>query len=113
MRQVCEGGLRDLGGMKRETLRSPMSMPSLSNSPWILGAPQDGLALAIWRMSALVCGGDLVLRWRAPTRLPTPKQAEASPVPADDGVWFDDDQRVRPARPEMGEYDPEGAVTLA
>jgi hypothetical protein len=42
-----EGGLRALGGMKRETLRSPMSMPSLSNSPWILGAPHDVLALAI------------------------------------------------------------------
>jgi hypothetical protein len=26
-------GMRVLGGMKRETLRSPMSMPSLSNSP--------------------------------------------------------------------------------
>jgi hypothetical protein len=31
-------------------LRSPMSMPSLSNSPWILGAPQPTLASAIWRM---------------------------------------------------------------
>ena len=47
VRQVCEGDLRALGGMKRETPRSPMSMPSLSNSPWILGAPQDVLALAI------------------------------------------------------------------
>jgi hypothetical protein len=44
------------GGMKRETLRSPTSMPSLSNSPWILGAPQNGLAMAIWRMSVLVSG---------------------------------------------------------
>jgi hypothetical protein len=33
VRQVCEGGLRAVGGMKRETLRSPISMPSLSNSP--------------------------------------------------------------------------------
>ena len=45
--------LPGLGGMKRETLRSPMSMPSLSNSPWILGAPQALLAVAIWRMSCL------------------------------------------------------------
>jgi hypothetical protein len=30
-RRVCAGGLRGLGGMKRETLRSPMSIPSLSN----------------------------------------------------------------------------------
>jgi hypothetical protein len=32
-RQVCEGGFRGLGGMKRDTLRSAMSMPSFSNSP--------------------------------------------------------------------------------
>ncbi len=29
-------------------------MPSFSNSPWILGAPQPTLASAIWRMSRLV-----------------------------------------------------------
>jgi hypothetical protein len=34
-------------------------------------------------------------------------------VPADHGVWLDDDQHVRPARPEPGEHEPEGAVTLA
>jgi hypothetical protein len=33
VRQVCAGGFRGLGGMKRDTLRSPMSMPSFSNSP--------------------------------------------------------------------------------
>ena len=33
VRQVCECGVRGLGGMKRDTLRSPMSMPSFSNSP--------------------------------------------------------------------------------
>ena len=38
--------------MKRKTLRSLISMRSLSNSPWILGAPQVSLASALWRMSA-------------------------------------------------------------
>jgi hypothetical protein len=47
-----EGGLRCFAGMKRDTLRSPTTMPSLSNSPWVLGAPYL-LASAIWRMSAL------------------------------------------------------------
>jgi hypothetical protein len=46
VRQVCEGGLRALGGMKRETLRSPMSMPSLSNSPWIL--VREGETALLW-----------------------------------------------------------------
>ena len=34
-------------------LRSLMSMPSLSKSPWMLGATQATLASAIWRTSAL------------------------------------------------------------
>jgi hypothetical protein len=33
-------------------------------------------------------------------------------VPADHGVWLDDHQDVRPARPEPGEHEPEGAVGL-
>ena len=42
-----------------------------------------------------------------------PEQAEAGPVPADHGVWLDNDKHVRPARPEPGENEPEGAVTFA
>src|ERR1019366_5482674 len=54
--------------------------------------------------------GDLVLRRRAWTRLPTPEKAEASAVPADDGVWLDDDQDIRPARPQARQNEPKGAV---
>ena len=43
-------GLCGFSGMKRETLLSLMTMPSLSNSPWIFGAPQVTLASARgWR----------------------------------------------------------------
>jgi hypothetical protein len=42
-----------------------------------------------------------------------PEQAEAGPVPPDHGVWLDNDKHVRPARPEPGKHEPEGAVTLA
>ena len=34
-------------------------------------------------------------------------------MPAGHGVWFYDDQRVRPAGPDPEENEPEGAVTLA
>jgi len=34
-------------------------------------------------------------------------------VPADHGVWLDNDKHVRPARPEPGKHEPEGAVTFA
>ena len=30
------------------TLLSPMSMPSLSDSPWMRGAPQVGFSLGCW-----------------------------------------------------------------
>jgi hypothetical protein len=33
------------------TLVCPTSIPSLRSSPWILGAPHNGLATLIWRMS--------------------------------------------------------------
>jgi len=43
VRQVCDGGERRFG-IKRETVRSAISMPSLRSSPWIRGAPQSGFA---------------------------------------------------------------------
>ena len=97
-------------GMKRETLRSLMSMPSLSNSPWILGAPQSTLALAICADELLDLGGDVVLRRCAGARLPAPEQAEAGAMPADHGVGLDDDEGVGPAGPDLREDNPEGAV---
>ena len=39
------------------TVASAIVMPSLSNSPWIRGAPQVGLAWHIWRMSAWAARG--------------------------------------------------------
>ena len=41
---------------------------------------------------------------------PTPEMAEASAVPANDGVWHDDDMHVCPARPEAKENEPQSAV---
>ena|ERR1019366_861394 len=35
-----------------------------------------------------------------------------SAVPADDGVWLDDDQDIRPARPQPRESEPEGRSIL-
>jgi hypothetical protein len=40
-------------GMTRATERCEMVNPSLRSSPWILGAPQSGLACAIFWMRAL------------------------------------------------------------
>ena len=43
------GSFRGSRGIKRETVRSPMSMPSLRSSPWMRGAPQVELAVAMRR----------------------------------------------------------------
>src|SRR5437867_4084619 len=36
--------------------RSEMWIPTFSNSPWMRGAPQSGLAAAIFRIRALIAG---------------------------------------------------------
>ena len=46
----CEGGPL-LRAIYLATLVWPTSMPSLRSSPWILGAPHNGLAPLIWRIS--------------------------------------------------------------
>ena len=47
--QDCEGGLRSRT-MYLETVDWATSNPSISNSPWIRGAPQSGFSLLIRRM---------------------------------------------------------------
>ena len=49
VRQVCDGGLRQRT-MYLLTLVSPMPMPSLSNSPWMRGAPHKGFSRHILRI---------------------------------------------------------------
>jgi hypothetical protein len=43
-------------GGRRDTVRSEMGMPSLSNSPWLRGAPQSGFAAAIFRIRVRIAG---------------------------------------------------------
>jgi hypothetical protein len=52
-RHVCDGGERRFGS-KRETVRSATSMPSLTSSPWTLGASHRGLAAAILLTRVLI-----------------------------------------------------------
>jgi hypothetical protein len=52
----CEGGAL-LRAIYLATLVWPMSMPSLRSSPWILGAPHNGLAMLISRISRRISNG--------------------------------------------------------
>src|ERR1700730_6711518 len=54
--QPWDGGSRRLT-MYLATLVCPISTPSLSNSPWIRGAPHSGLAILISRISLRISGG--------------------------------------------------------
>ena len=53
--QVWEGGRRFLG-RRQDTVRYEISIPSFSNSPWMRGAPQSGLAAAIFLINARISG---------------------------------------------------------
>src|SRR6476660_7389137 len=67
-------------------------MPSLSNSPWIRGAPHSGLAMLISWISAYLRG----YSWSATTtsRLPAPIRPETRAMPTDDRIRLDDRQRI-------------------
>src|SRR3974390_2319472 len=54
--QPCDGGLLFFA-IYLATVVWPIVMPSLSSSPWILGAPQSGLARLMSRISALMSTG--------------------------------------------------------
>ena len=98
--------------MRRETVRSPMSMPSFESSPWIRRAPQRGFAAAIFLTRAAISA----LRGGRPpggAGEPGPALAEAAALPAQDGVGRDDDQRLPPAGPDSGQAGPQQAVSRA
>ena len=56
LRQVWDGGL-DRRGMYFATVAWLISIPSLSSSPWILGAPHKTLARAILRTNSRISTG--------------------------------------------------------
>src|SRR6478735_9512240 len=67
-------------------------MPSLSNSPWILGAPHNGLATLISRISRRI-SNDTVVSASAASRLPAPIRSEARAVPSYKRVRLNDRKR--------------------
>src|SRR6266481_2320450 len=74
--QPCDGGSRLLT-IYLATLVCPTSIPSLSNSPWIRGAPHSGLAMLISRISLRTFGGTV---GRPPPRLDFQRQYDLNPA---------------------------------
>lgn len=93
------------------TLVSPISKPSLSSSPCILGAPHSGIFNAHCSNQFANFFGN---RWPArlaASNLPTPEQPEAFPVPGNHGFRFDDDQRTSPIGPNFTNLNPEESIS--
>src|SRR5258706_7930880 len=74
--QPCDGGSRLLT-IYLATLVCPTSMPSLSNSPWIRGAPHSGLAMLISRISLRISGSTV---GRPPLRRDFQRQYDLNPA---------------------------------
>src|SRR6202035_2121260 len=92
------------------TLVSPTSMPSLSSSPWIRGAPQSGFSRLILRISSRTSSGTFG-RPRFPCRtFPGPEPSEASPVPCDHGLWLDNHEGSPPVAPHFRQPSPEDSI---
>src|SRR6478672_8175026 len=72
----CDGGAL-LRAIYLATLVWPISMPSLSNSPWILGAPHNGLAMLISRISRRISNGTV---GRPQRRLDFQRQYDLKPA---------------------------------
>src|SRR5207247_3564704 len=98
--QECAPGLR-------RRLLSPMSMPSLSSSPWMRSAQPSGILPA--HLADQI--SDLARKDRssglAAPHLPGPEQPKASTMPGKDCFWLDDGQRRAPVAPEAGRADPQ------
>ena len=65
----------------------------MSNSPWILGAPHNGLAKLISRISRRI-SNDTVVSAAAASRFPAPIRSEARAVPSYNRVQLNDRKRT-------------------
>src|ERR1700745_1836179 len=93
------------------TLDCATSNPSLSNSPWIRGAPQSGFSMLIRRIKARSSALDL----RPPAkraRLPTPVATKAGPMPTDERLGTDDRDDLQHRRKPSIQLDKEQAIAV-
>ena len=89
---VMEGRL--LRTMYLVTLVCPTSNPSLSSSPWILGAPHSGLARLIVTDQPSDLDRYARTTWSTP-RLPAPVRSKARAMPSHNGLRSNDGERAR------------------
>ena len=69
----------------------------------------------MWRRASSVTSSaaarlDRPPAWRLRSALPTPIEAETLPVPAEDGLRLDEDERATPSGPDPGEVGPQEPI---
>ena len=109
LRQVREGAL-GRHGMYLPTVAWLTSMPSLSSSPWMRGAPHSGLAKLSWRIRSRISG--LVLgrpRWRDPDRQ-RQIEPEALAIPLDHGCGLHQHHGVQDPRADPVQPNPKQPI---
>jgi hypothetical protein len=85
-----------------------MFMPSMSSSPWIRGAPQEGFSRHILHLADQILdltGNDRSSRLAVP-HLPGPENTKALTMPGRDRLALDEGERRAPADSDAGEPDP-------
>src|SRR5262245_47353542 len=92
------------------TLDCATSNPSLSNSPWMRGAPHSGFSTLIRRINARssvsICG-------RPPKEHDFQRQpAKASPMPPDERLWTNDRNGPQDRRKPSIQLDKEHAIAV-
>src|SRR5215469_7059860 len=106
--KVWEGGFRFLG-IKRETVRSEIAIPSLSNSRECEARPNTG-----WRppSAGLTLGAPNSLAADLPLSAGNsgPIDSEPFPLPTDDGVSVHQAQSPPPRGPDSREHYPEQSI---
>jgi len=107
LRQVGEGTL-GRHGIHLPTVAWLILMPSLSNSPWMRGAPHNGLALLIRRIKARISVPIFGRPGRRDRRAPMVPKALAMPL--DHGRRLDQYHRVDDLRPNPVEPHPQEPV---
>src|SRR5262245_31029017 len=93
------------------TLDCATANPSLSNSPWIRGAPHSGFSMLIRRIKARrsvsICGPS-----SKRARLPAPVPTKAGSMPAQDGLGSDDRENIQDRREPSIQLDKEPAIAV-
>ena len=109
--QVCEGG-GNRRGMRRDTVASLTTKPSLRSSPWMRGAPQPTLSRAISRMRVRISAS---VRGRPPRLRLVHLQYRANPLRCQriTVAGLHDHQGRPPLGPHPRQHDPARAIRPA